>query len=147
MTTRIGVIVMTLLLAIYLGFAVQYGVILIAVGQPVPVALGVALLVLPVLAAVMIAAEFVFAVRAERLAKRLEREGGLPRDPLPVSASGRVDRAAAVEAFPRYQLAVESSPDDWASWFRLALAYEGCGDRRRARWATRRAITLERGSR
>ena len=32
----------------------------------------------------------------------------------------------------------------WDAWFRLALAYDASGDRRRARWATRQAIKLSR---
>ena len=46
-----------------------------------------------------------------------------------------------------YRAAVEQTPDDWSAWFRLALAYDAAGDRRRARWATREAIRLERAAR
>ena len=52
MRTRIAVVIMAALLALYLVFAVRYGQILIGVRQPVPVAIGVALLVLPVVGAV-----------------------------------------------------------------------------------------------
>ena len=40
-----------------------------------------------------------------------------------------------------------ASPDDWRAWYRLGLAYDASGDRRRAREAVRRAITLEADSR
>ena len=144
MRTRLAVIVMAALLALYLIFAVRYGLILIGVGQPVPIAIGVALLVLPVIGAWAMVVELLFAVRADRLAKRLEAEGGMPSEPVPVSPSGRVDRAAADALFPSYQAAVGAAPESWRAWFRLGLAYDASGDRRRARWATRTAIRLER---
>lgn len=147
MTTRVGVVVMAALLALYLVFAVRYGVVMLGVGEPIAVAIGVALLLLPLLAAGTIVAEIVFGVRAERLARRLEREGGLPTEQLASTPSGRIDRAAADAVFPVYRRAVEESPDDWAAWFRLALAYDASGDRRRARWATRKAISVERAAR
>ncbi|GAB3688252.1 hypothetical protein GCM10028814_29620 [Angustibacter aerolatus] len=51
-------------------------------------------------------------------------------------------RAAADAAFARYRAETEAAPDDWAAWYRLALAYDAAGDRRRARRATRTAIAL-----
>lgn len=144
MRTRIAVVIMAALLALYLVFAVRYGFILIGVGQPVAIASGVALLILPVVGAWAMVSEILFAVRADRLAKCLEEEGGMPREPVPVSASGRVDRAAADALFPSYRAAVDATPESWRAWFRLALAYDASGDRRRARWATRTAIKLAR---
>lgn len=144
MRTRIAVVIMAALLALYLVFAARYGLILIGVGQPIPVAIGVALLVLPVVGAWAMVAELLFAVRADRLARRLEDEGGMPSEPVPVSPSGRVDRAAADALFPSYRAAVDADPESWRAWFRLGLAYDASGDRRRARWATRTAIRLSR---
>jgi hypothetical protein len=144
MRTRVAVAVMAALLALYLIFAVRYGLILIGVGKPVPVAIGVALLILPVIGAWAMVSEILFAVRADRLAKRLEDEGGMPTEQVPVTASGRVDRAAADALFPSYRAAVDADPESWRAWFRLALAYDASGDRRRARWATRTAIRLAR---
>ena len=81
------------------------------------------------------------------VARRLEAEDAVPSDELPAVASGRIDRAAALAVFPTYQQAVEAEPGDWRAWYRLALAYDASGDRRRARWATRTAIRLERDAR
>lgn len=141
---RIGAVVMAVLLGLYLVFAVYYAFVLFGTGDAVAIGMGVALLVLPLIGGWFIAAEIVFGVRAERLARRLESEGALPEEILPARVSGRVDRAAADEVFPRYRDAVDAAPEDWAAWFRLALAYDAAGDRRRARWATRTAIRLER---
>lgn len=147
MTTRVAVVVMAALLALYLAFAVRYGLLLIGVGSPIAVAIGVALLVFPVIAAGALAAELVFTVRADRLGKRLEQEGGLPTEQLPLLPSGRIDRAAADEVFPAYQAAVERDPDDWRTWYRLGLAYDASGDRRRARWAMRQSLRRSRAPR
>lgn len=147
MTTRIGAVVMAALLALYLVFAVYYASVLFGTGDGIAVAIGVALLVFAVIGAGFIAAEVAFGIRAERLARRLEAERGLPEEELPLAPSGRIERAAADAVFPRYQAAVEAAPDDWRAWFRLALAYDAAGDRRRARWATRTAIRLARADR
>lgn len=135
------------LLLLYLLFSGYYASILFSVGEPVAIAMGAALLLLAVLGILALVLEIRFGLGAERLGRRLETEGGLPGESLPAAPSGRVDRAAAREAFPAYQRAAEASPEDWRAWFRLALAYDASGDRRRARWATRRAISLERSSR
>ena len=39
---------------------------------------------------------------------------------------------------------VETDPDDWRRWYRLARAYDYAGDRRRAREAMRTALELHR---
>ncbi|RQP10158.1 MAG: hypothetical protein EAS51_09535 [Microbacteriaceae bacterium] len=145
MTTRVGTVVMAVLLALYLVFAIYYATVLFGTGDGIAISMGAGLLLLALAGGGFIAAEIVFGIRAETLARRLEEEGGLPEEQLPVGASGRVERAAAEEVFPRYRAAVEATPDDWRAWFRLALAYDTAGDRRRARWATRTAIRLERG--
>lgn len=142
--TVVGVVAMTALLALYLGFAVRYGFVLIGVGEPIAIATGAALLVFPLLGFGTIFAELIFTVRGQRLAKRLEGEGGMPTEMLPLSVSGRIDRDAADAVFPKYQAATEADPDDWRNWFRLGLAYDASGDRRRARWAMREAIKLSR---
>jgi len=141
-TNRIGVAVMTALLALYLVFAIRYGLLLIGVGTPVGIAIGVALLVFPFIAAAALVAEFVFTVRAERLGRTLDAEGGMPDERLPLLPSGRIDRAAADAVFPTYRAAAEADPGNWRAWYRLGLAYDASGDRRRARWAMRRAIRL-----
>jgi len=144
-TNRIGAVVMAVVLALYLVFSGYYATVLFGTGDGVAIAIGIGLLVFAVIGAGFIAAEIVFGVRAERLARRLEQEGALPEEQVPAGPSGRVDRAAAEELFPRYRDAVEAAPGDWRAWFRLALAYDAAGDRRRARWATRTAIRLSRG--
>lgn len=142
MRTKIAVGLTAALLVIYLVFAIRYGLLLISIGQPVATGMGIALFVLPLIAIWALVVELRFAIRAERLGVRLEAEGGLPAEELPLRPSGRIDPAAAAELFPVYQAATEAAPEDWRTWFRLGLAYDAAGDRRRARWATRQAIKL-----
>ena len=142
MRTKIAVGLTAALLVIYLVFAIRYGLLLISIGQPVATGMGIALFVLPLIAIWALFVELRFAIRAERLGVRLEAEGGLPAEELPLRPSGRIDPAAAAELFPVYRAATEAAPEDWRTWFRLGLAYDAAGDRRRARWATRQAIKL-----
>jgi hypothetical protein len=144
MRTRIAVVATVVLLVIYLVVPVRYGILLVQLGTPVAVLIGIALFILPLVGAWALIAEILFGARAASLARRLEAEGGMPSEEVPISPSGRVDRAAADALFPSYKAAVDADPENWRVWFRLALAYDASGDRRRARWATRTAIRLSR---
>ena len=144
MRARVSAVVMAVLLVIYLAFVVQYSFVLIGTGVPVAVAMGIALIVLPVIAAWLLVREILFVVRGERLVRILGEAGQLPVDDLPRLPSGRVDAKAADAQFPAYQAAVEAEPESWRAWVLLGLAYDASGDRSRARWATREAIRLER---
>lgn len=143
MTARIGVAVMAALLALYIVLVAQRSWLLLSSGDPLGVAMGVALLVLPLVAAWALVREIMFGVRAEALGRRLEAEGALPDDEVSVRPSGRVIRADGDAVFPAYRDAVQAAPDSWRAWYRLGLAYDGAGDRRRARQAIRRSIRLE----
>jgi tetratricopeptide (TPR) repeat protein len=140
---KLGAVVMAVLLAVYLALVGWRAVQFVQTGEPVAVAMGVALIVLPVLAVWAIWRELQFGVRSQRLVRRLEEEGGLDLG-MPLRPSGRPERAAADDAFPAFRDAVESEPGSWRAWLRLGLAYDAAGDRRRARSAVRRAIELER---
>lgn len=146
MTTRIGVVVMAALLVLYLVLVGDRAVKFLATGQPIAIAIGIALLVLPIIGAWALLRELLFGVRAERLGRILESENALPADELPVRPSGRPERDAVDAIFPEYRAAVEAAPEDWRAWYRLGLAYDGAGDRRRARHAIREAIRLSAAS-
>ncbi|MGO4593405.1 tetratricopeptide repeat protein [Leifsonia sp. 2TAF2] len=144
MRNRLAAIVMAIILLVYLVLAGQRAVMLIATGEGIAIAMGVALLVLPIIAAWAIGRELLFGARTERLVRQLDAEGGLPVEDLPTRVSGRPLRDAADEQFPQYRAEVEAAPESWRAWFRLGLAYDASGDRRRARAALRQAIRLER---
>jgi hypothetical protein len=142
MKGRVAAIVMCVLLAFYLVLVGQRAILFIQTGEAVPVVLGIALFILPIIGVYALVAEIRFGVRTEQIVKQLEAEGALPVDDITRRPSGRYDRAQADEAFPAYAEAVERSPDEWRNWFRLGLAYDACGDRRRARGAIHRSIKM-----
>ena len=144
MRNRLAAIVMALILLVYLVLVFQRAVLLLASGEAVGVAMGVALLLLPVIAAWAIGRELLFGARTEKLVKLMAAEGTLPVDDLPHRASGRPLRDAADEEFPQFKAEVEQQPESWRAWFRLGLAYDASGARRRAREALRQSIRLYR---
>ncbi len=143
MSARIGAAVMAVLLALYIVLVGQRAWLLLTSGEAVGIAIGVALIVLPIIAAWALGRELWFGVRAQQLGRRLESEGGLPSDQVGVRPSGRVLRDDADAVFPVHRADAEANPEDWRAWYRLGLAYDAAGDRRRARDAVRRAIRLE----
>jgi hypothetical protein len=142
MRTKAVIAVLVVILVFYAILLGTKGVAFIASGEPVAVGLGVGVLVLPVIGLALVWREIVFGRRSAQLASALEAEGGLPEDDLPRRPSGRVDRAAADEAFGLRRAEVEAEPSSWQAWYRLALAYDDAGDRSRARAAVRKAISL-----
>ncbi|WP_423923673.1 tetratricopeptide repeat protein [Frigoribacterium sp. 2-23] len=146
MRGRIAAVVMSVLLVVYIALVVQKAVLFVVSGEPVAVVLGIALFVLPAIGVFALVAEVRFGLRTQAMVRQLEAEGELPVDDVPRRASGRYERDAADAAFPAYKSAVEQAPDDWRAWFRLGLAYDACGDRRRARQALRWSIRLRRES-
>lgn len=143
MSARIGVAVMAVLLALYIALVAQRAWLLLVSGDPIGVLMGVVLVVLPVIGVWALGRELWFGVRGERLGRRLEADHALPSEEIEVKPSGRAVRAEADALFPAYRADVEAHPDDWRAWYRLGLAYDASGDRRRAREAVRRAIRLE----
>lgn len=147
MRTRIGVGIVAAVLVLYIVLVAQRAVLLVASGDPVGIAMGIALVLLPVVAVWALWRELSFGLGAQRLGRRLEAEGGLPEEELSLRPSGRPVLAEADALFPAYRDAVERDPDDWRAWYRMGLLYDGAGDRRRARSAIRTAISRERADR
>jgi cytochrome c-type biogenesis protein CcmH/NrfG len=144
-TARRVALALGALVAAYLVLVGWRGVLLIDEGTPTTVLLGLAIIVLPVVGAWVLWREIQFGIETQRMARELQAEGGLPVDDLPRRPSGRAERSAADAAFEQRRAAVEAAPDDWRSWFRLAIAYDDAGDRRRARHSMRQAGRLRRG--
>jgi cytochrome c-type biogenesis protein CcmH/NrfG len=143
MSARIGVAIMAAVLVLYILLAGQWAWLLLTSGDLLAVSMGAALVVLPAIGLWAVAREIWFGVRAERLGRTLEHEGGLPDDEVLVRPSGRVIRSEGEAVFPRYRAEAEAHPDDWRAWYRLGLAYDAAGDRKRAREAIRTAIRLD----
>lgn len=142
MRAAAGALLMAALLALYLWATAYQAWLLLVSGQPVAVVMGLALLVLPLVGSWALIRELMFGFRSTRLGKILAAEGPMPFSDVEHTASGRVDRAIADAAFPTYAEAVDAEPDSWRAWFKLGLAYDAAGDRKRARSSIRHAISL-----
>ncbi|MET7382556.1 tetratricopeptide repeat protein [Streptomyces sp. NPDC005526] len=145
MRAKITYLVTAAVLVFYFVLVGSRGVMLIESGTPVTVTFGIAVLVLPVIGLWFLWKNTQFVRNANRLAAELDAEGGLPVDELRRTPGGRIDRDSADEVFARRKAETEASPDDWRSWFRLAVAYHDARDTPRARKAMQRAIALHDG--
>lgn len=134
--------VMTALTLIYVVLLGQRGVLLLTQPQPVAKVMGVFILVLPLIAIWGIFAELRFGIRVEKLASQVETSGQWPNLELEYRPSGRPTKQSAQTAFAKVQDQTAAAPDSWLNWFALSLAYDACGDRRRARAAMRKALQL-----
>lgn len=142
---RASALVLAVALGVYLVLMGRRAVTMILSGDAVFAVLGLAVLVLPVLGALLVVDQIRFGRATERLARRLHEEGALPdTSHLPLRPSGRVQRDAADAWFDEKQAELEAAPRDWRAWFALAQAYDLAGDRNRGRKSMRRAIELER---
>ena len=142
MRAAAGALLMAGLLALYLWATAYQAWVMIVSGQPVAVAMGIALFILPVVGVWALVRELMFGFRSASLGKQLASEGPLPFTDVEHTASGRVDRAVADAVFSAYADAVDAEPDSWRAWFKLGIAYDAAGDRKRARASIRHAIAL-----
>ncbi|WP_372410016.1 hypothetical protein [Streptomyces luteireticuli] len=145
MRAKVVYFALAAVLVVYFVLVGSRGVMLVRQGTAITVAFGVAVLVLPFIGAWFLYQTTKFARDANRLAKELEAEGGLPVDDLARTPGGRIDRDSADEVFARRRAETEAAPGDWRTWFRLAVAYHDARDTPRARKAMQRAIALHDG--
>ncbi|WP_146926219.1 hypothetical protein [Cellulomonas xylanilytica] len=143
-TSVAAAVALTGLLGLYVWLVASRATALIRTGEPVGVGLGIAFWILPPLVIWLVAREWRLAIDVQRMADELADADELPVDDLPRSPGGRIDRAAAREAFEPARAQAEAQPDDWRSWYHLAFAYDAAGDRRRARESLRTASRLHR---
>jgi cytochrome c-type biogenesis protein CcmH/NrfG len=141
---QVLIALMCLALLVYLVLLGRSAVLLIGSGRAAAIGLGAALLVLPVLGLWAMIATLRAGFAHQKLA-RLIAEDGMELDvtALPRRPSGRIDRAAADALFDTVRDELESDPDNWRRWYRLARAYDYAGDRGRAREAMKKAVELQ----
>ncbi|MER6977247.1 hypothetical protein [Streptomyces carpinensis] len=145
MRAKITYLVTAAVLVFYFVLVGSRGVMLIQSGTPVTIAFGIAVLILPLIGLWFLWKNTQFVRRANALAAELDAEGALPVDELKRTPSGRIDRDSADEVFAKRKAETEAAPDDWRTWFRLAVAYHDARDTPRARKAMQRAIALHDG--
>lgn len=133
---------MVLLLLVYVILLANTGVSLLTTGILIGQIMGILILVFPALALWVIFVELRFGLAAQKLVARVEKEGIWPDLGIETRPSGRAVRASADAAFSKHSAHAEQNQYDWHAWFTLSLAYDACGDRKRARSAMRKAIAL-----
>ena len=140
--SKIGALVMTALLVTYVALLANTGIALLVTGVLVAQIMGALILTFPILGIWAIVVELKFGLATEKLVARVEAEGTWPDLGIETRPSGRAIRASADAAFKKFSDAVSEDETNWHAWFTLSLAYDACGDRRRARGAMRKAISL-----
>ncbi|MCV7018435.1 hypothetical protein [Mycolicibacterium aichiense] len=130
-------------LVVYFLLLGRTGITLIGTGTPVAVALGIGVLILPIVGVWAMVATLRAGFAHQRLA-RLAVEAGMELDvsQLPRTPSGRIERDAADALFDTVRAELEADPDNWQRWYRLARAYDYAGDRSRARETMRKAVAM-----
>ncbi len=131
-------------LVVYFLLLGRTGITLIGIGTPVAVALGIGVLILPVVGVWAMVATLRAGFAHQRLA-RLAVDAGMELDvsQLPRTPSGRIERDAADALFDTVRAELEADPDNWQRWYRLARAYDYAGDRGRARETMRKAVAMQ----
>lgn len=140
----LGVTLMSVLLLLYFALVGVRAIALLQSADPVAIAMGVALIVLPLIGIWALIREVVFGFTATKLADALAEDGLLPEELLDDEVSRGSLREVADTAFPLYRDAAERAPESWQAFMRLGLVYDAAGDRKRARGAIRHAISLNR---
>ncbi|MGV8870905.1 MAG: hypothetical protein ACOH2Q_00140 [Rhodococcus sp. (in: high G+C Gram-positive bacteria)] len=136
---------MVLILGFYFFLLGRRGVTLIQNGGVASVALGIGVILLPIVGLWIVWATLRAGIDHQRLASRIREEGlELDVDDLPRMPSGRIERNSADELFQQIKGEWEKDPDNWRNSYRLARAYDYAGDRGRARDTMKRAVELER---
>lgn len=133
---------MTALLLLYVVLLANTGITLLFTGVLIGQVMGALILAFPLLAVWATIVELRFGLAAEKLVARIEAEGTWPDLGIETRPSGRAIRSSADAAFAKWSALAEENENDFHSWFNLSLAYDACGDRRRARAAMRKAISL-----
>jgi len=141
MITKIWVGLMLALTLFYVLTLLGRGIILLQEPSLIAIAMGLAILVLPLVALWALFAELQFGLKAQRLSRRLIALD-IPGLDLELRASGRATKDSANKELERIQEAVTKDPESWSLWFQLGEAHDAAGERKNARAAIRKAIQL-----
>ena len=143
-SAKFGALFMSALVVMYLVLVAERSFALIGSGEPIGIAIGSLMILLPAVAFWGIAMELRFGLRIEKLGEELKRENAWPQFPFELRPSGRPTKESAEAVFDQFREGVRADENNWKAWFALGLAYDAAGDRQRARKAMRQAISLAR---
>lgn len=139
---RAGVIVVALCLVLYFVLTGQWAYLYLISGEPIGIAMGVALIVLPLIGAWALVRELQFGVQADRLGTRLDAEGGMPAAETDLTPSGRLAKTDAEPLLQRYTAEADAAAGDWRARYRLGVVQDAAGRRKDARASIREAIRI-----
>jgi len=122
MTARRIALVMAFAFAVYAVLVAWRGWDFIASGDPVAIGLGLAVLILPVVAGWVVWREIRFGFRMQELAGRVNR----------VDERSLEERLAVAQA----------NPDDWEAWYWAGVGLLEAGDKKQARGALEHAWSV-----
>jgi hypothetical protein len=146
MKTKILLIVISVLSLGYISLSVLRAIQLQSYEDATGVLWQIGIVVIAGLSFGLIVREIVFGIQMQKLARIMNDEQRLLPDTLKKLPSGRTERNDADARFLEVKAEVERFPEQWQGWFRLGLAYDEAGDRRRARESMRRSLRLFRRS-
>lgn len=141
MLTKIWLVAMVFFTLLYAFLLFERGIVLISDPQPVAIALGLAILFFPITAVAAIFFEVRFGIRLSKISK-LVQNSNIELPEYELKASGRADHASGKAAFEAIQGRIQEDEENYLLWFLLADAYDKLGDRKRARAAARKSISL-----
>ncbi|MEN9604143.1 MAG: hypothetical protein RL545_832 [Actinomycetota bacterium] len=139
---KLGAAISISLLAVYLLLLSKWALGMMAIGTWLGIVLGSLVFAFPLLGAYAIYRELRFGLKVEAMGRELENANEWPVFQLELRPSGRPTKESADENFKTIAKQAEANPNDWKSAFALALAYDACGDRPRARKAMAEAMAL-----
>jgi cytochrome c-type biogenesis protein CcmH/NrfG len=121
---------MCVALVVYFLMLGRIAMAFITSGRPAAIGLGLAVMILPLIGIWVMVSTVRAGLAHQRLA-RIVKEEGLELD---VSSLPRIETVRGE---------LESDPDNWRRWYRLARAYDYAGDRSRARETMTKAVEME----
>ena len=138
----LGAVAICAILAMYFTMVVGRAIVFVETGDPIAIALGVALFVLPAVGVWWMVHEWRMGATVQRMANRLEAMGRLPMDDGERDDFGRLTEGARQAIYETARRGVEAAPEDWIAWFHVAYAYDAARDRAMARKSLRYAASL-----
>ncbi|WP_078278150.1 hypothetical protein [Mycobacteroides franklinii] len=131
-------------MVVYFLILGRMGIALVQSGKPAAIGMGIGVLILPFIGLWAMIATLRAGFAHQRLAALAAEQGrDVDVSALRTTPSGRVNREDADALFATVKAEVESDPDDWVGWYRLARAYDYAGDRGRARETMRTAVQMQ----
>lgn len=143
----LAAVAISMIVLLYFTLVAGRAVAFIRTDDAVARALGIALVILPIIGVWYLIHEWRLGTLTQRMASQLEREGRLPVHDGATLPSGRLTEDAAAAVFEVAQRNVEHNPQDWRAWFNVAYAYDAARDRSMARKSMRHAADLYRAQR